>query len=298
MRMGREVMVDGSPVSYLEWAAPAGPPRGVVVLLHGGGLDSAELSWGDFGGRLAEAGHRVLAPDAPGYGHTPLSARPSTQANLVRFVGQFVDALALDTFVLGGLSMGGGMTLGYALDHPGRLRGIIPMGSAGIMERQRPGPLGRVLHTVSWLSVTSGLMDAAFRLFMGSRRLTEWSVAEIIRDPAQRTPELMDAVMREAQRAAGTKAFGQWQRDEIRRTRLKTSYLPRAGAITVPALVVHGGRDTGVPVERARELAATLPDAELVVAPDAGHWVQRDAPDLVAAAVLAFLDRVSPPRRP
>lgn len=248
-----EVTIDGSAVSYLEWR-PTETPHGVLVLLHGG-LDSAELSWGDLGGRLAAAGYRVLAPEAPGYGHSPLPAWPSTQANLLRFVAGFLDALALDQVVLGGLSMGGGLTLGYALERPERLRGIIAMGTAGIMERQRPGVWGRLLHGVSWLSVASGLMGATFRLLLRSRRLTKWSLKEIIRDESRRTPALMNAVARESLRASGATAFGQWQRDQILPGRLKTNCLPRAGGIALPALVVHGARDIGVPLALAQELA-------------------------------------------
>lgn len=297
MHARREVSVDGRPVSYLEWTPPEGiDPRGVLVLLHGGGLDSAELSWGDFGGRVASAGYRVLAPDAPGYGHTPLPPWPSTQDNLLRYAAGFIDALALDGFVLGGLSMGGGMTLGYALEHPDRVCGIVAMGSAGMMERQAGGRWGRLVHLVSWASVRSGLMAAAFRLFLGNRRLTAWSLESIVRDPARRTPALLDAVMAESARAGGATAFTQWQRDQILPGRMRTNYLPRASALTMPALVVHGERDTGVPLERASELAAALPDADLVVAPGAGHWVPRDAPDLVADAVVAFLDRALAPR--
>lgn len=284
----REVRLAGGPASYLDWT-PSGTVRRTVVLLHGGGLDSALLSWGDFGGRLAAAGHRVLAPDAPGYGHSPLPQWRSTQENLVGFVAEFADALGLDGFVLGGLSMGGGMTLGYALERPFGVRGIIPMGTAGIMDRQRDAWWARATHLLTWASVHSGLMDASFRLFAGSRRLTEWSLTQIVRDPARRTPELMDAVMTQAGRAGGSVAFGQWQHDQILLDRIRTNYLPRAGELTMPALVIHGEHDIGVPVARAEELTLALPDARLVVAPGAGHWVPRDAPDLVAAEVLDFL---------
>lgn len=57
----------------------------------------------------------------------------------------------------------------------------------------------------------------------------------------------------------------------------------------VPALIIHGSRDTGVPVARARAAAHLLPDAHLVVVENAGHWVQRARPDLVIPAMLAFL---------
>lgn len=288
-----EITLPGGTVSYLAWTPPDpsfdDESRPTLVLLHGGGVDSAALSWGAIGDALAAGGYRVVAPDAPGYGHSPLPGWPSTQANLVAYVGQFVDALGLDRFVLGGLSMGGAMTLGYTLAHRKRVRGIIPMGSGGIMDRQRDAWWARGVHAVTWLSVRGGLMDATFRLFADSRKLTEWSLAQIVRDPAQRPPELLDAVMAEGARASGATAFGQWQRDQILVDRIKDNYVPRVAGLGVPALVIHGERDTGVPLARARELADAL-GARLVVAPDAGHWVPRDAPALVIEEVLRFMD--------
>ena len=53
---------DWGRVSYLEWL-PQGEPRADVLLLHGGGVDCAELSWGGLGRDLAQAGYRVIAPD-------------------------------------------------------------------------------------------------------------------------------------------------------------------------------------------------------------------------------------------
>ncbi|MBN2197343.1 MAG: alpha/beta fold hydrolase [Polyangiaceae bacterium] len=47
--------------------------------------------------------------------------------------------------------------------------------------------------------------------------------------------------------------------------------LAKARAVTVPTLVIHGGRDGLVPVEMGRRLASALPDARLVVVEDAGH---------------------------
>ncbi len=293
MPVRHQVDLPDGPASYLEWL-PQADPRGTVVLLHGGGLDSAELSWGDFGGRLADGGYRVLAPDAPGYGNTPLPAWPSTQEKLVRVAGAFVDALDLDGFVLGGISMGGGMTLGYALEHPGRVRAIIPVCTAGIMDRQRDGWVSGAFHLTSWLSLHSGLLDAGFRMVAASRPMLRWSLAQIISNPARLTPALLDAAMAEAARPSGSQAFGQWQRDQILRDRIRTNYLPRVGELTMPALVVHAERDVGVPVQRARELAAALPHCRLVVVPDAGHWVVRDAPDEVATEVLDFLASLEP----
>ena len=67
-----------------------------MVLLHGGGVDNAELSWGGLGDALSAAGHRVLAPDHPGFGQTPLPDWTITQERLVEHTGRFIDAVLTD----------------------------------------------------------------------------------------------------------------------------------------------------------------------------------------------------------
>ncbi len=62
--------------------------------------------------------------------------------------------------------------------------------------------------------------------------------------------------------------------------------------ITCPTLVCHGDDDRIQELDFAHHLAATLPDAELFVAPDAGHAVQLDQPELFVERVEQFLARV------
>ncbi|MCW5953021.1 MAG: alpha/beta hydrolase, partial [Propionibacteriaceae bacterium] len=101
--------------------------------------------------------------------------------------------------------------------------------------------------------------------------------------------ELLDAVMAEAQRAGAGVAFEQWQFDQFGWTKARTNYSDQLHSITIPVLVVHADHDTGVPVNRARDAARSIPDARLLVVPDAGHWVQRDRPAVVIPAMLGFL---------
>src|SRR6266568_3114607 len=56
----------------------AGENGSPVILLHGGGLDSASISWGAEIGSLS-ARHRVFAPDLPGYGE---SDKPAVEYTL------------------------------------------------------------------------------------------------------------------------------------------------------------------------------------------------------------------------
>ncbi len=284
--------VTGATVSVVDWATDgAGGPT--VLLLHGGGADSAELSWGEVGPALANAGFRVLAPDHPGFGRSPRADWPLTQHGLVRYVGELVDALDLDDYVIGGLSLGGGLSIGHLLDRPGRARGAMLLGCFGIMPRLADGPFGRASHAATFLLLRSGLLGAMTRSYSRNPAAMERGLRSIVRDPAARTPDLVRAVIAEAATSDGLEVFGEWQHEQVRWSRLRTDYAERLHEIEAPTLLIHGDRDDGVPIARARAASRLLPHAELLEVPDAGHWVQRDRPDLVIPAMLGFLRGVA-----
>jgi pimeloyl-ACP methyl ester carboxylesterase len=64
------------------------------------------------------------------------------------------------------------------------------------------------------------------------------------------------------------------------------------GTLETPTLVVCGDRDRIEPVETALTLARTLPQGELCVLPDCGHFVSRDRPAELSVVIERFLDRV------
>lgn len=292
-------------VSYLEWRpAPATPasatpasanpasatPASTVLLLHGGGLDSAWLSWGSVGGELAAAGHRVIAPDHPGYGHTRKAPWRASQEHLLGYLDELVRVLELDRFALGGLSMGAGLALGHVLAHPSRVSALMLLGAYGLSPVLMEGRWSTAAQFASWAATRTGMLEGISRATARNRALLERSLRPVLRNPEQRTPALVDAVMEEARRGSGIVAFGEFQRDQVGLRRQTTDYSARLATITTPTLFVHGERDTGVPAAIARRAAATMPGARIVVVPDAGHWVQRDRPEIVVPAMLGFLD--------
>ncbi|MCV7279612.1 alpha/beta hydrolase [Mycolicibacterium flavescens] len=277
-------------VSYLSWGSSQAP---AVVLLHGAGVDSASLSWGEVGPRLAAGGYRVLAPDHPGYGHTAPAPWPSTQERLVAYVGEFVDALGLGRYAIGGLSLGGGMTIGHVLGRPQNVTGAMLLASYGLTGRLSEGQLSLVRQAAMWAMVRSGLLGAVTRWSGRSRAAMTRVMPALIRDPARRPPELVDEVLAAARSPHAFEAYGQWQRDEVGCTGLRTDYRDRLPSFPRPALLVHGDRDSSVPVSAARAAAHVMPDARLEFVAGAAHWVQRDRPDVVVAAMLEFLGGLS-----
>lgn len=281
--MRSTVQLPSGQISYLDFH-----PQGAVatvILLHGGGVDSASLSWGEVGPRLAEAGHRVIAPDHPGHGQSPLPTWRVTQRRLVDYVGQFVDAIGLDHYAIGGLSLGGGLAIGHVLRRPEPVTAVLLLDSYGLMPR-----LAGARQVLTWAMQRTGVLDVVTRWMATNRSVLTWRLKSLIRDPARRTPELIAEIIAAA-RQPGLTAFEQWQRDEILWNRLRTDYTPQLASFPRPTLLIHGDRDTGVPVGRAQTAASLIPAAELKVVDGAGHWVQCDHPDVVVAAMLDFLGR-------
>lgn len=62
-------------------------------------------------------------------------------------------------------------------------------------------------------------------------------------------------------------------------------------AFTGPSLVLCGEVDKITPPEGHREMAALLPDAELVIAPGCGHLTPIEAPELVSGALARWMAR-------
>jgi pimeloyl-ACP methyl ester carboxylesterase len=279
------------PISYLEWGGE--PGSSVVLLLHGGGVDNAGLSWGAVAPLLAQAGYRVIAPDHPGYGQSPAAPWPATQQGLVAYVGEFADALGLGRHAVGGLSLGGGMAIGHTLARPDDVSGAMLLGSYGLMPRLSDGPLSLPRQALTWALLRTGALPAMTRGLAGNRAALNWSMSTLVRDRDRRTPELLDEVWAAAQSGEGFAAFAQWQRDQVHWNRLTTDYRDRLPSVGAPVLIVHGGRDSAVPVARARAAAAAIPEAQLDIIAGAGHWVQRDQPAVVVAAMLGFLRRLS-----
>ena len=62
-------------------------------------------------------------------------------------------------------------------------------------------------------------------------------------------------------------------------------------ALQTPTLLVHGRDDKVIPVSSSQQLAARLPNAQLEIIPECGHWVQIERQDDFAQALINFFQR-------
>lgn len=102
-----------------------------VLLLHGGGFDSASLSYKHAIGPISEH-YRTLAPDWPGYGQSDKPKIEYTTEYYVGFLGRLMDTLGLERASLVGISMGGAISLGFTLRSPQRVEKLVLVDSHGL----------------------------------------------------------------------------------------------------------------------------------------------------------------------
>jgi pimeloyl-ACP methyl ester carboxylesterase len=253
-----------------------------VVLLHGGGTDSARLSWDPVIPALAP-GFRVFAPDLPGYGESACPSVDCTMAFYIDVLNDLLEALELDRVTLVGISMGGGIAIGYTLEHPQRVARLVAVDSYGLQRQAPGGRWGYYLVRWDWLNRLS------WALMARSRALVRASLQQLFANPQVVDEALVNAVMEEVRRPNAGYAWRSFQRSEVLPGGLRTLYLDRLGEIRVPTLFIHGAQDRLVPLACAQEAHRLLPGSRLVILPGCGHWPQRENPQAFNEVLLGFL---------
>ena len=256
------VPVEGGHVTWHEWGA--GRP---LVLFHGG--SGSWTHWVRNVEALAAAGRRVLVPDLPGFGDSSTLAGVSDADSAVAPLAASLRALAGDGphdvtgFSFGGLT--GGL---MAAAQPGLIGRLVLVGAPGLGLRDKRLPL-RVWHE----GANEAERDAVHSHNLGVLML--------------RHPESIDDL-------AIALHGANLARDRLRRRRLAmTDVLAR----TLPTLAcerhaIYGERDAlydGLMAQLQTLLAHSPGFGEIVLIPDAGHWVQYEAPEAFDRELLRLL---------
>ena len=262
----------------------------VLMLLHGSNSDLH--TWQPWVERLA-GDYRIVRFDQRGHGLTGgYEGATFARADFADDVEAVTDALGIDRFVLGGNSMGGAIAMQYAIDHPGRLDGLVLVDAAGApIENEGSGNIGfTLLRTPGVGRVVSQVMP---------RAVFDRSLRQSITNQDIVTPQMVDRYYELAHypgnRDATVARFSQPDR----------TFTDQAVAgVNVPTLVMWGEADPLIPVAAADWFAQTLPDARRAIYPGIGHLPMEEAADRSAGDVRAFMrglrigSQPSQPRQP
>lgn len=231
-----------------------GEPEQALLLIHGAGGNHKhwEPLLEELGGR-----HLVIAPDLPGHG---LSAGlPADNITAYRvFIEKFSDILLGMPFYMAGHSMGGAIAMDYALHNPGRLAGLILVG------------------TGSRLRVSKELLDT-YRNNMLFEGLTGFLFG-----PGAEA-ELLDSIGRELAAVPPSTYCNDFS--ACHGFNIDHSL----NAIKVPTLVVSADLDVMTPVKYGERLAGGIPGSVMKVIGGAGHMMMLERPGEVSRAIFEFM---------
>jgi pimeloyl-ACP methyl ester carboxylesterase len=261
-----ERMSDIVKLHYVE--AGQGTP---VVLLHGFPLSCA--IWREQIRDLSQS-YRVITPDLRGHGASPVPTGIYEMSHLAGDVLALLDVLHIRQAFIIGHSMGGYVTLAAWRLAPLRFLGMGLVASHAAADSEE-GRHGRYRMAEKLGSEGSQVaVDAMLPKIFAAGQSLDSPLVEQVRQLIVNTS---CNGMIGAQKGMAARPDS-------------TDLLP---TINVPSLVLAGGRDQIIPIERARATATAMPRSTLAIIDEAGHMPMLECPAATTAAIRNFLGQTT-----
>ena len=250
------VDLDGVQIYYeVHGSGPA------ILLSHG--FSATSQMWQPQVSALSR-GHKLILWDMRGHGRSDYPSDDSAYSEeaTVADMAAVLDAAGADKAVIGGLSLGGYMSLAFRRVHPERALALLIVDTG-------PG-------------------------FRNEEARARWNAVALNTAERLQTEGLASLSGQSQERALSThrSAEGLARAARGMLTRRDARVIESLPAIDVPALVIVGADDAPF-LKAADYMAAKIPDSRLVVLSGAGHASNLDRPEAFNAAVLEFLGNIS-----
>jgi 4,5:9,10-diseco-3-hydroxy-5,9,17-trioxoandrosta-1(10),2-diene-4-oate hydrolase len=278
----RWAILDGQPVNTIELGPEQTSSSGGQPLVFVHGLSGSWPNWLEQLPVFAR-GHRVIALDLPGFGHSPMPAEPISIAGYARLLDRLLGELEIDAAAVVGNSMGGFVAAELAIAFPQRVERLVLISAAGISTHGNRGTMRamsglRRLETIlaagaAWVASKS---DTVAR----RARLREATLRVVVRHPSRLPP----ALAAEQLRGAGKPGFIQALQDIF-----EYDVRERLPEIACPTLIVWGADDRVIPVRDADVFTQLIPNSRKVVLEDTGHAAMLERPATFNGLLEDFL---------
>ncbi len=270
--------VDGIRLHYVDEGS--GPP---IVMVHG------QPTWSYLYRKmippLVAAGYRCVAPDLMGFG---LSDKPTDESAYtlrrhVELITGLIERLELHGITTVGQNWGGPISLRYAIDHRDNVRALVILNTL-VRTISMPLIFNLIFRSGGFSSFLMRRLDLfrkmAFRGGLMFKRPVDTQAMEQYKLPHPN-----------ATARAGIAAFPKMiplspnhpnaeYISEIDRTLAKWD---------IPVLVMFSDKDIAFKVEEGQRIADMVPNGRFQVVRDAGHYLQEDAGEEIAARMITFL---------
>ena len=261
-RVGEYLDVDGARIFYE--VAGDGPP---MLLLHGYPLSGALFA------RVREPledDFTVITVDHRGYGLSEAPGIPDAIEVYATDALAVLDHLGVEEAIIGGMSMGGPITLSMYDMAPERFTGMVLIDTTAAPAGPPEAGLWRGIEEVIAANGLDPVITALLPdMLTGETRLSEPAISEYLR-------EVMQGATVEAGRG-GALALAQ-----------RPDFTGLLGKIDVPTLILVGTEDSLYPIQVARDMAASISNASLAIIPGGSHAAIFEAAGRSASAIEAW----------
>jgi 3-oxoadipate enol-lactonase len=261
-------MRDGAQIAYtLRRSATARAPR--VVLIHTLAMD--RTLWAPVMDLLPEMD--VLTYDVRGHGESSKSAGPYTAAQFADDLADLLAGVGWERAVVVGGSMGGSIAIAFAVAHPDMVEALGLIDTTAWYGADAP---------TAWADRAAKAASDGFGSMIGFQVTRWYSDAFREANPAIVT-QTSDIFLR-SDLAAYTALCG-----------MLGTFDERTGlpGIAVPTEVLVGEEDYATPVAMSRDLAATIPGANLTIVPNVRHLTIVEIPEQIAELIRTLVARAS-----
>lgn len=258
---------------------------GPVTLLMVHGLGSNRKAWGQVT-PLLQSDYRCIAIDLPGYGESSKGDYAFTPTFFATCINAFADRLGLDRVVLIGHSMGGQASITAVLQQPKRYERLVLIAPAGFETFNKASR--------EWLRA---FYQPALLQATPAQQIRRNFEANFHQFPANAEFMIADRMLLREQRADYARYCRMIPKCVM--GMLDEPVYSRLSEIGLPTLILYGEQDKLIPSRVlnpglstqavAKAGAASIPNSQLLMLPECGHFVQWECAQGVAAAVRTFL---------
>ncbi len=229
-----------------------------LVLLHGFPLD--HHLWDDVSS-LLEDKFELILPDLRGFGESTTVGAPYSMDDYASDIAGLLDQLGIQKVAVAGHSMGGYVALAFAKLYPERVSGLALI-SSQVLADPPDRKEGRYKSAADVAEKgIGGVVEAMTSKFTSDPRLQ--AVARALMEK-QQPGAYIGALKAMAERMDATSLLSTFK---------------------FPVVIVHGDADALIPVARAREVKAAVPDSHYVELKDTGHVPMLEAAKETAEAL-------------
>jgi pimeloyl-ACP methyl ester carboxylesterase len=216
---------------------------------------------------------RVITFDPRGLGRSPLNSEPLTIPLLANDVAVLLRRLGIERAHILGASFGGFVAQEFALAHPEMTRTLV----LSCTSFGGPRHVAPPMETLKAIASTDG--------FNTEERIRRILLPAFSPNFVCDHPEGVDQIVK--LRLSGTVTEEAYRDQLIAAALFNTE--PKLGDIKAPTLVISGDLDAVVPVQNSRNLASTIPGAELRVIEGGSHLFFIERPEEFNRSVIEFL---------